>query len=1246
MFAFQRRRNLARGAVVTVTAGAVFTAGLVGVPASGPTSVKEAAAASAEATSDGKALSEELAQAEAAAAGKQVEAVNLRTERSETLANPDGTFTLREYVQPVRTFKNGTWASLDTTLVQSPNGSWTPRASTADMAFSDGGKGPFATLDRAGKQMSLSWPGPGVLPEPKVEGSTATYADVLPGVDLTVTADTDGFSHLLVVKTAQAARNPQLAEIDLPVTTRGVEVRTQEGGGLVAVDEGADGPVFEAAQPQMWDSAGAASGTQSSATQSSATQSSGTQSSATQSSGTQSSLSAGGGKADPVRGRGEDLREGPGEGSRVSPVKLGFRKGAMVLTPDRKLLESATYPVYIDPVTKTYTRSGWTMVSSYFSSAEFWKFSDHEGVGVCPRDVSALCASQTADDLKRQFYAIPTGTLAGKDIIDADFAITLANAYNGTARPVVLSRVNSTGAAAISSATNWGNQPSVKKTITSASTTARAGSCTATNQNLRFDVKSTVQQAADSSWATTTFRLAASNEDSYAYWNRFCGNGQLEVKYNRLPPQPSKAEMSISPGGKCVTGTGRPYVDTPPTMTAVIRDYDHNDVAGKAETLRAEFVLTRYDSATAKWIQVPSFVTAPKSTYSDSSNSQTGMAKFSAKAGVTGNPDNPGAYTLLENVVYAWQVRGSDGQGWGPWSSPPPQACEFILDRTKPAAPTVTSTEYPDDDAPHPGVGDYGTFTFKSTSTDVVSYRYEFQDGTNGSVPAQTGTGRPGTLRWAPTGSGTQTLTVTAVDAAGKSAVTPAGHSFVVTDGRAPAAAWKLDDPATATAAAGRAGDPSAAKGAGVTFGATNLGDKKSKVATSFNGSQNAYLSTSTPIVDTAKSFSVSLWAYLPELPTRDMTLVSQDGTAEPGFVLGYDGTTQKWEFRFPDSGMDSLGEWRVLDDTKAVANLWVHLAAVYDADQRTMTLYKGDKAAAAPVQRRTSWGAAGGLQMGRSLALSGYTNHLKGSLSAVRMYDRLLTASELATVSESDPEQVGYWPLDEEANGVSPETDGGEGLALSGGASVYRVADTVCDELDPTCTTVPAAPLWGDGHLQLDGTSGFAERGSGLVAAQGSFAVAARARLASADPGKDQTVFALSGANGQAAVVRYSQATKRWQLTVTDRDAGDATPVTPEGPPSMPTPSSENSGDHLTLAYDAVFGEVKLYVNGQVSGVETLWPNTWDLSRVSIQVGRSLTGATGSDYFSGALDEVSAYQGVVDQYRAVRIAAGVGDAT
>ncbi|MFE0739532.1 LamG-like jellyroll fold domain-containing protein, partial [Streptomyces sp. NPDC058855] len=67
-----------------------------------------------------------------------------------------------------------------------------------------------------------------------------------------------------------------------------------------------------------------------------------------------------------------------------------------------------------------------------------------------------------------------------------------------------------------------------------------------------------------------------------------------------------------------------------------------------------------------------------------------------------------------------------------------------------------------------------------------------------------------------------------------------------------------------------------------------------------------------------------------------------------------------------------------------------------------------------------------------------------------------------------------------------------------------------------------------------------------------------------------------------------------------------------------------------LALVYNAVFGDVLLYVNG-VAAVDVAWDNSWDFSTTNLQVGRALTRTTGSEYFSGALDEVRMYQGPLD---------------
>ncbi|MER6703791.1 LamG-like jellyroll fold domain-containing protein [Streptomyces fumanus] len=1178
-----------------VTAG-VLAVGLV-VPIGG---AEQARAAATEAGSTAGAVGADQARAKAMASGEGVEVLNLRTERSTTVANPDGTFTQTESVQPVRVRKDGSWRDVDTTLERRPDGTWAPKAAVTAMSFSGGGGRTFGRMEKDGRALSLDWSAD--LPEPQVEGSTATYADVLPGVDLRLTAEAEGFSHLLVVKNAEAAANPALSRLELPVHTRDLSLTETEDGGIEGQDASGSGVVFEAPQPLMWDSS--------------------------------HDSVAGGETADPVAARAESLAAGDGgptdggmtppDGAQVADVSIDVSGETLALEPDRSLLtgEDTRFPLYIDPVVRTANRSSWTMVSSHYASSEFWKFSDDEGVGRCPADVSVRCAS--GDDVKRQFFAIPTGAFEGKDILSAQFAVTMVFTYSSSAREVQLGRVNSGSASAISSATNWNNQPSLKETVASQSPTNPAGSCTSTNQNVRFNVKSTVQKAADSGWDTTTFRLRAGDEGEYSYWKRFCGNAHLEVTYNRPPLQPDTSDLKMTPGGACEYGHATEhYVSDPPKLTAVIRDYDHGDTGANSERLKAQFHVWWTSGSTT----VDHYVTtAAKSTVDSSWSDQTGVATFTYVVGSKVQGDDEAAFTLPQNTVIGWAVRGHDGTSYGRWSlDGDATRCEFIYDATAPKAPVVTSDRYPDDEQWHAGVGDYGTFTFDSPSADVTRYKYRFK-GSGWRYADAASTGGSAKVKWMPPDEGPMSVDVLAVDDAGNARQTPTTYAFNVGDGRAPAAGWSLGDPTGSAKATGTSGSPDATAGSGVTFGAPGpLGGTDTAVR--LDGSTGAYLDAGAPAVDTAATFSVSAWVNLPERPKKNVTVVSQDGTSEPGFELGYDVDTRSWTFRIPVSDMETMGTWKVSGAT-AVPGTWTHLIGVYDDVTGKMSLFVDGDLIEDDVQpRRTVWSAGGAVQIGRKIALDGYTNNLKGSVADVKIYDRVVPEAEGLRLGGLPAHQLAYWQVDSATGGISPDEQGGAGLTLGGAAAIYQPDETCDPDLDPECSA-PAEPLWGDGHLALDGKGAYAARSAGLLAKEDSFTVTARARLAAAVPTKDQTVFSLPGARGSAVTVKYLASAQRWAMVTTAADGGTAAPVTTVATGSVP--SSTGDGDHLALAYSAVFGDVLLYVNGTLAA-KAPWDNTWDFTTASLQVGRSLTGTTAGGYFAGAVDEIRAFAGDLD---------------
>ncbi|MFI6450599.1 LamG-like jellyroll fold domain-containing protein [Streptosporangium amethystogenes] len=190
--------------------------------------------------------------AEARKQNKPVEATGAFTETARTWAFPDGSLKTESYSGPAQVKQDdGTWAWIDTTLVEK-DGVLKPKVGKADLAFSlGGGDVPFAVMKRDAKQsLSLSWGGE--LPRPVVKGNVATYPDAAgSGADLVVTALPTGFRHDVVLR--ERPKGP--LEIRIPVESPELTLTKSKQGGLQLTDD-KDKVVAQAPRPVMWDSTG------------------------------------------------------------------------------------------------------------------------------------------------------------------------------------------------------------------------------------------------------------------------------------------------------------------------------------------------------------------------------------------------------------------------------------------------------------------------------------------------------------------------------------------------------------------------------------------------------------------------------------------------------------------------------------------------------------------------------------------------------------------------------------------------------------------------------------------------------------------------------------------------------------------------------------------------------------------------------------------------------------------------------
>ncbi|WP_344078791.1 ricin-type beta-trefoil lectin domain protein [Streptomyces crystallinus] len=567
---------------------------------------------------------------EAKRTGRQVEIMERRDEMAQVLANPDGSLTVRQYVRPAFARVGGAWRTPDATLKQGADGRLAPAAATFGISFSGGGTGPLATLTKDGKALSLSWPD--ALPRPRVEGDTAVYPEVLPGVDLTLRADVDGFAQHLVVKTREAAANPRLAELSLALHTAGTSLKADAKGNLTATDARSGARLFTAPAPAMWDSSHLPKQA----------------------------------AAQLARSARPAAETAP---PRLHTMATEVTADRLRITPDAALLKDpkTVFPVVIDPIFSGGGRNNWAMAykqsgNSSIANTAYWNggtFSDK---------LARLGHETSTNGTARSYFQLNTKGLAGAKIISAKFNVFNSYSWSCTKTPVELGLTGP-----ISTSTTWNNQPAWKQTLQE-KTFAHgwsATSCSAAGEDFDADsIKTAVQAVADAgdNDMTLGLRSRADFEGNEQSWKKFQNDPSLEITYNTAPKVDSSAayQGSWAPGAAglvqvaCATDPAAfPVVgNNGLTLTAKISDPEGGQITGA-------FQLKDYDTGAV--------VASPTSTVT---------AGGTAQARIDGS-------LLATGKRYTWTVQSRDGLDTSAWTT----ACGFGVDKTAPAQPTVTATD-------------------------------------------------------------------------------------------------------------------------------------------------------------------------------------------------------------------------------------------------------------------------------------------------------------------------------------------------------------------------------------------------------------------------------------------------------------------------------------------------------------------------------------------------------------------------
>ncbi|HEX5200356.1 MAG TPA: LamG-like jellyroll fold domain-containing protein [Actinoplanes sp.] len=619
--------------------------------------------------------------AEARKTGRTVPIPSLTDEFSTTTAAPDGTFATTYSVTPERVQRNGRWTPIDTTLIKRADGSYAPKAAAADVSFGGGGNTALVSLKQGRNALTFTWNGK--LPEPVITGDTATYVNLLPEVDLQVTANATGYSSIFVVKTAKAAANPKVSRLDLGLAGTRVKLATTRDGGAEATDTATGRTVFQANTALMWDSTPATDAPAEKAAMSKALTS-----------------------PEAAHNAASYL------GRNHARVKVGLGKGRQSLTLDRTLLTAKTtkFPVFVDPDwgVKYYgSQSAWARISSngwnvYNSTATSGSNSARIGLDDWPTG---------GGEKARTYYKMNISGVKGATVKYAYLYVThrwSASCYKTNAV------LYATGAPAgfSSSSLYWGKEPSRGAQLsTQAGTELNCGTASpsASPGSFTFDVSGNIASLAKGKKDYAYFLVEAQNMNDKYSWKQlgYKGGASLTVHYSYPPTlnaNDGKQHVfpSITDGGKVITTSRTPTLSWRAT-NRFPNGYERNLLIDYQVVQRSTGKQIAYGYG-------PSATTYNK------------------------NGSDWRVNVQLPDGDYQWRVTAKNQDGlwapaWGPYMY-------FTVDTTAPSPPRISSSQFPPNQV-GAGFTDNGVFVLgNDRKNNVTSYLFTLDGDLNNVIYA------------------------------------------------------------------------------------------------------------------------------------------------------------------------------------------------------------------------------------------------------------------------------------------------------------------------------------------------------------------------------------------------------------------------------------------------------------------------------------------------------------------------------